>query len=83
MLSKTRGMPVKSPAPGVIPGTITGPVGDGEAVARDADAAPGQPTAQRAPGGRTRRDAATARDRLDAERWLDEGGSFNSETVTR
>ncbi|HET7379176.1 MAG TPA: hypothetical protein VFJ24_03950 [Gaiellales bacterium] len=30
-----------------------------------------------------RRDAATARDRLDAERWLDEGGSFSSETVTR
>lgn len=30
-----------------------------------------------------RRDAATARDRLDAERWLDEGGSFNSEAVTR
>jgi uncharacterized protein YegP (UPF0339 family) len=33
-----------------------------------------------------RRDPATARDRLDAERWLDEGGSFSSfstETVTR
>ena len=30
-----------------------------------------------------RRAAATARDRLDAERWLDEGGSFNSEAVTR
>jgi uncharacterized protein YegP (UPF0339 family) len=30
-----------------------------------------------------RQDAATARDRLDAERWLDEGGSFNSEAVTR
>jgi uncharacterized protein YegP (UPF0339 family) len=24
-----------------------------------------------------------ARDRLDAERWLDEGGSFSSEAVTR
>jgi hypothetical protein len=30
-----------------------------------------------------RSDAATARDRVDAERWLDEGGSFNSEAVTR
>jgi uncharacterized protein YegP (UPF0339 family) len=30
-----------------------------------------------------RRDAATARDRADAERWLDEGGSFNSKAVTR
>lgn len=29
-----------------------------------------------------RRDAAVARDRLDAERWLDEGGSF-SQAVTR
>ena len=30
-----------------------------------------------------RSDAATARDRLDAERWLDEGGSFRSEAGTR
>jgi uncharacterized protein YegP (UPF0339 family) len=30
-----------------------------------------------------RRDAATARDRLDAERWLDEGGSSSREAVTR
>jgi uncharacterized protein YegP (UPF0339 family) len=30
-----------------------------------------------------RRDAATVRDDLDAERWLDEGGSFSSEAVTR
>jgi uncharacterized protein YegP (UPF0339 family) len=30
-----------------------------------------------------RGDAVTARDRLDAERWLDEGGSFSSEAVTR
>jgi uncharacterized protein YegP (UPF0339 family) len=30
-----------------------------------------------------RRDAATARDRVDAERWLDEGGSFSREAVTR
>jgi uncharacterized protein YegP (UPF0339 family) len=29
-----------------------------------------------------RRDAATARDALDAERWLDEGGSFSSEAVS-
>lgn len=30
-----------------------------------------------------RRDALSARDRLDAERWLDEGGSFSSEAVIR
>jgi len=30
-----------------------------------------------------RRDAAAAGDRSDAERWLDEGGSFNSKTVIR
>jgi uncharacterized protein YegP (UPF0339 family) len=29
------------------------------------------------------RNGATARDALDAERWLDEGGSFSSEAVTR
>ncbi len=29
-----------------------------------------------------RRDAALARDDSDAERWLDEGGSFNSAAVT-
>jgi uncharacterized protein YegP (UPF0339 family) len=28
-------------------------------------------------------DAATTRDRLDAKRWLDEGGSFNGQAVTR
>ena len=30
-----------------------------------------------------RRNAVSARDRLDAERWLDEGGSFSSEAGTR
>jgi uncharacterized protein YegP (UPF0339 family) len=30
-----------------------------------------------------RRDERMARDDLDAERWLDEGGSFSSEAVTR
>ena len=30
-----------------------------------------------------RSDAATRRDRLDAEGWLDEGGSFSSEAVTQ
>jgi hypothetical protein len=29
-----------------------------------------------------RRERATAADELDAERWLDEGGSFSSEAVT-
>ena len=30
-----------------------------------------------------RRETATVTDDLDAERWLDEGGSFSSEAVTR
>ena len=30
-----------------------------------------------------RRNAVSARDRLDAERWLDEGGSFSREAVAR
>jgi uncharacterized protein YegP (UPF0339 family) len=30
-----------------------------------------------------RREAAVARDDSDAERWLDEGGSFSSEAVTQ
>jgi uncharacterized protein YegP (UPF0339 family) len=30
-----------------------------------------------------RRQTGVARDDLDAERWLDEGGSFNREAVTR
>jgi hypothetical protein len=30
-----------------------------------------------------RRDTRVVRDELDAERWLDESGSFSSEAVTR
>ncbi len=32
---------------------------------------------------RRHRTTVAMRDRLDAERWLDEGGSFSSEAVTR
>jgi uncharacterized integral membrane protein len=45
MLSKTRSTPVNSPAPGVIPDTITGPVGNGSPVATDAGIAPAQRSA--------------------------------------
>lgn len=45
MLSKTRSRPVFSPAPGVIPATITGPVSNGSPVATDPDVAPAQPPA--------------------------------------
>ena len=44
MLSKTRSTPVDSPAPGVIPDTITGPVANGSSVATDPDIAPRQPS---------------------------------------
>ena len=40
MLSKTRSTPVYSPAPGVIPDTITGPASNGSPVAADPDVAP-------------------------------------------
>jgi uncharacterized integral membrane protein len=40
MLSKTRGTPVHSPAPGVIPDTITDPVTNGSPVATDPEIAP-------------------------------------------
>jgi uncharacterized integral membrane protein len=56
MLSKTRGTPVYSPAPGVIPDTITGPVSSGSAVATDSDVAPAQPSATTAIDRETRRD---------------------------
>ena len=54
MRSKTRGMPVSSPAPGVIPDTITGPVSNGKPVAREPDVAATPPTTQSATGGETR-----------------------------
>jgi uncharacterized integral membrane protein len=54
MLSKTRGMPVNSPAPGVIPETSAGPMSNGAPVTRDRDVAPAQSTAQTATGGETR-----------------------------
>jgi uncharacterized protein YegP (UPF0339 family) len=54
-------------------------VRDGAGSARfEADAAPDRPVDLMA-----RRDAALARDDSDAERWLDEGGSFGSEAVTQ
>jgi uncharacterized integral membrane protein len=56
MLSKTRGMPGYSPAPGVIPDTITRPVSNGSAVATDSDVAPAQPSAATAIDRETRRD---------------------------
>ncbi len=56
MLSKTRGMPVNSPAPGVIPDTITGPMRTGAQRDRthDPNLAPVQSTAQTAIDGETR-----------------------------
>jgi len=54
-------------------------VRDGAGSARfDAGAAPGRPVDLSA-----RRDAAVAREDSEAERWLDEGGSFSSDAVTQ
>ncbi|HLY48178.1 MAG TPA: LapA family protein [Solirubrobacteraceae bacterium] len=54
MLPKTRSTAVDSPAPGVIPYTVTGPATNGAPVARAPDSAPARPTAQSATGGETR-----------------------------
>jgi uncharacterized integral membrane protein len=62
MLSKTRGTPVYSPAPGVIPDTITGPVTDGSPVATDPEVAPAQtPTDRETRRDRSRRKAHRTR----------------------
>jgi uncharacterized integral membrane protein len=45
MLSKTRSTPVRSPAPGVIPERVTGPVSNGSPIASDPDVAPSQTSA--------------------------------------
>jgi uncharacterized integral membrane protein len=45
MLSKTRSTPVRSPAPGVIPDTITGPVANGSPVETEPAPAPAQASA--------------------------------------
>lgn len=54
MRSKTPSTPVGSPAPGVIPDPITGPVSNGSAVATDPDVAPAQAAAATASGSETR-----------------------------
>jgi uncharacterized integral membrane protein len=45
MLSKTRSTPVYSPAPGVIPDTLTGPASNGSPIASDRNVAPAGPSA--------------------------------------
>jgi uncharacterized integral membrane protein len=53
-LSKTRGMPVRSPAPGVIPDTITGPVSNDSPPVADPNVVPVQASAATADGTETR-----------------------------
>jgi hypothetical protein len=62
MLSKTRGMPVHSSAPGVIPDAITDPVSNGASAAADADRAPAQASAAPGQSYPARGSAATERD---------------------
>jgi uncharacterized integral membrane protein len=66
MLTKTRGTPVRSPVPGVIPEPVTGPVTNGPPLARDVDVAPAQPidqtaSAEETSGARLRRKAHRTR----------------------
>jgi uncharacterized integral membrane protein len=56
MISKTRSTPVDSPAPGVIPDSITGPVSNGSTVAPDPHVAPDQASGATASDTETRRD---------------------------
>jgi uncharacterized integral membrane protein len=62
MLSKTRSTPVYSPAPGVIPDAITGPVSNGSAITSDRDVASAQPSAA------TERETRRERSRRKAHR---------------
>jgi uncharacterized integral membrane protein len=67
MLSKTRSAPARSPAPEVIPDTITGPASNGARVAGEADKVPARSTGRKARageetrGGRFRRKAHRTR----------------------
>jgi uncharacterized integral membrane protein len=54
MLSQTQITPTGSPAPGVIPDPVTGPVSDGSPVSTDADVAQAQVFSAAANGGETR-----------------------------
>jgi uncharacterized integral membrane protein len=63
MLSKTRGTPVRSRAPGVIPDTITGPVSNGSPVATDPDLATAQVSPATAIERETRRDRSRRKPR--------------------
>ncbi len=54
MRTQTDVTPVRSPVAGVIPKPTGGPVSDGAPTTREAEFAPGQPTAQPASGGETR-----------------------------
>jgi uncharacterized integral membrane protein len=65
MLSKPPGTPVRSPAPGVTPDTVTGAVGNGSPVATDPDVAPAQASTATAVDMETRR----ARSRRKAHRY--------------
>jgi hypothetical protein len=56
MLSKTRTTPGRSPAPGVIPDTVTGPVSDGSPVATGPHIAPAQASEATSPDTETPRD---------------------------
>lgn len=70
MLSKTRSTPVYTPAPGVIPDTITDSVSNGASIIREPDVAPGRSTAQTATGPQTAtgRETRGARVRRKAHR---------------
>lgn len=46
MVSKMPGMPVHSAAPGMMPATVTGPLGNGSTVATGPDVAPAPNTAR-------------------------------------
>jgi len=61
MLSKTRGMPVHSAAPGVIPDTITGQLSNGAPVARGQRAPVAQAAGEESRRGRRHRNAHLTR----------------------
>jgi hypothetical protein len=82
MLSKTRGMPVHSSAPGVIPDAITDPASNGASAATDADRAPAQASAAPGQSYPARGSAATERDERRHQRAVAREGNGRDSAKT-
>jgi hypothetical protein len=82
MLTKIRSTPVHSPAPGVTPDTITGPVSNGSPAATDPHRAPAQAPAAPAQSEPAGGSAATERDERRHQRALAREGNGRAAAKT-